>query len=77
LLHLKKGRIEAGYEADLVIIEEGSWPVDPANFESKGKVTPFVGENLKYRIRKTFLRGAEVFNADTRTFTRVLVRHVR
>ncbi len=43
----------------------------------EGKVTPFVGEKLKYCIRKTFLRGAEVLNADTRKFTRVPVRHVR
>lgn len=77
LLGLKQGKIGVGYDADLVIIEEGRWPVDPDMFESKGKVTPFVGEKLKYRIGKTFLRGVEVFDALTRAFTRTPVRHIR
>ncbi len=77
LLRIRKGKIEVGYEADLVIIEEGRWPIDPTLFESKGRVTPFVGQYLKYRIRKTLLRGTEVFDAETRKITRVPVRHVR
>ena len=77
LLGVRKGRIAAGYEADLVIAEEGRWPVDPDLFQSKGKVTPFVGEKLRYRIRKTFLRGVEVFDAESGVFTRTPARHIR
>jgi dihydroorotase-like cyclic amidohydrolase len=77
LLGLRKGLIATGYEADLVIVEEGRWPVDPDTFQSKGKVTPFVGEKLKYRIRKTFLRGLEAFDAERGMFIRTPVRHIR
>jgi dihydroorotase-like cyclic amidohydrolase len=77
LLGLSKGRIATGCEADLVIVEEGRWPVDPENFRSKGKVTPFVGERLQYRIRKTFLRGVQVFDAERDVFIRTSVRQIR
>lgn len=92
-LGLKKGVIAEGYEADLVILEEEGevleknihvsggiadvWKVDPETFHSKGKVTPFVGERLRYRVVKTFLRGEEAYDAAGGTFKRVDVRHVR
>lgn len=50
--------------------------IDPSQFHSLGKVTPFVGERLKYRVRETFLRGEQVYNATTRTFARVPIRQV-
>jgi dihydroorotase-like cyclic amidohydrolase len=53
------------------------WRVEPAQFQSKGKVTPFAGERLAYRVRKTFLRGEEVYDAATGQFTRTSVRRVR
>ncbi|HEX7115531.1 MAG TPA: dihydroorotase family protein [Steroidobacter sp.] len=52
------------------------WRVEPTNFYSMGKVTPFVGERLSYRVAKTFLRGAEVYDAESRTFSRQPVRSV-
>jgi dihydroorotase-like cyclic amidohydrolase len=51
--------------------------IDPASFHSLGKVTPFVGERLKYRVVKTFLRGEEVYDAASGTFTRRAIRQVR
>jgi dihydroorotase len=77
LLNIKKGKIAPGYEADFALIEEGNWLIDPDLFQSKGKVTPFVGEKVKYRVRKTYIRGTEVFDAETRSFTRVPVKHIR
>jgi dihydroorotase len=93
-LGLNKGRIEKGFEADLVIVEEdprevevhthianrlpsNDWRVDPMAFQSLAKVTPFVGERLKYRVMKTFLRGKEVYDAETKTFTQEPVRQLR
>ena len=92
-LDLKKGRIDPGYEADLVIFDEdegvqeqnlavaggftrGVWKVEPMEFFSKGRVTPFCGDRLKYRAAKTFLRGEEVYDRETRTHTRRPVRRV-
>jgi dihydroorotase-like cyclic amidohydrolase len=57
-------------------VTEGVWKIEPTNFHSKGKVTPFVGERLKYRVVKTFLRGEEAYDAETRGFTRRPVRRV-
>jgi dihydroorotase-like cyclic amidohydrolase len=57
-------------------ITQGVWRIDPATFQSLGKVTPFVGERLKYRVLKTLLRGAEVYDAATATFRRVPVRRI-
>lgn len=54
----------------------GVWKVAPGEFQSKAKVTPFVGERLKYRVTKTFLRGEEAYDAATATFTRRPVRRV-
>ena len=89
----KKGRIEPGFEADLVIFDEGEdvqeqnlavaggftsgvWKIEPMEFFSKGRVTPFCGDRLKYRVAKTFLRGEEVYDRESRTHTRRPVRRV-
>lgn len=55
-------------------ITEGVWRVEPNSFQSLGKVTPFVGERLKYRAAKTFLRGEEAYDQATGTFNRLAVR---
>ena len=51
--------------------------IDPAQFHSLGKVTPFTGDRLKYRVLQTFLRGEQVYNAATRTFVRAPIRQIR
>lgn len=55
---------------------QGVWRVEPANFHSMGKVTPFVGERLSYRVTRTFLRGEQAYDAASGTFNRVPVRSV-
>lgn len=55
---------------------KGIWKVEPMEFYSKGKVTPFVGERLKYRVLKTFLRGELAFDRDTGTFQKLNIRRV-
>lgn len=54
----------------------GVWKVEPMEFFSMGKVTPFTGERLSYRVLKTFLRGEEVFDRETRTHRRAAVRRM-
>ena len=53
------------------------WKIDPMQFYSKSQVTPFVGDRLSYRVRKTFIRGQEVFDAATSTFKKVPIRRVQ
>ena len=92
-LGLRKGRIEPGYEADLVIFEEdegveeqnlavtggftrGVWKVEPMEFYSMGRVTPFCGERLRFRVIKTFLRGEVAFDRETGAHTRREIRRI-
>jgi dihydroorotase len=58
-------------------VREDLWQIEPERFQSLGKVTPFVGERLKYRVARTFLRGEEAYDASTATFRRCPVRQVR
>ncbi len=48
----------------------GVWKIDPSQWHTKAKVTPFVGERLKYRVSKTYLRGQEVYDRAGDSFTR-------
>lgn len=54
----------------------GVWKVEPMEFYSKGKVTPFVGERLKYRVLKTFLRGELAFDREAGAHYRRPVRPI-
>jgi dihydroorotase-like cyclic amidohydrolase len=57
-------------------ISSAIWRVDPADFYSKSIVSPFIGERLNYRVAKTFLRGTEVYDRESRSFKRVPVRQI-
>jgi len=57
-------------------LQDNVWKVEPQEFFSKGKVTPFVGERLKFRVMKTFLRGEEAFDRATLTHHRRQVRRI-
>jgi dihydroorotase-like cyclic amidohydrolase len=60
----RKGSIEVGKDADLVLLDpEQEWVVKGEAFLSKGKVTPFEGMVLKGRIARTILRGQVVYNS--------------
>jgi dihydroorotase len=58
-------------------VASGDAQIDPSQFHSLGKVTPFTGDRLKYRILGTFLRGEQAYAAATRTFARVPIRQIR
>lgn len=57
-------------------ISTAIWRVDPGDFYSKAIVSPFIGERLNYRVAKTFLRGAEVYERETRSFKRASIRQI-
>ena len=61
---LPEVRIEAGYPADLVLIDpEAAWTVEPSAFHSKGRNTPFAGARLMGRALATICDG-EITHLD-------------
>jgi dihydroorotase len=58
-----RGRIAAGLRADLVIVDtQAKQVIDPAQFKSKGKCSPFAGRTLTGKVLMTFNAGKITFN---------------
>lgn len=58
ILGLEGGAIEEGAPADLTIADLGEkWTVDPAQFVSKGKNTPFAGREVYGKVKYTLVDG--------------------
>ena len=55
------GPIAAGSAANLIVIDpEETWTVDPSAFASRSRNTPYVGRELRGKVRHTFLHGEPV-----------------
>lgn len=63
LMGVKKGRIEEGFDGDLVLVDlDQKVKVDSSKFLSKGKNTPFDGMEFYGRILATIRRGQIKYN---------------
>jgi allantoinase len=61
----RKGRIQAGQDADLVIWDpDAEWTVDPAALHHRHALTPYTGMRLRGRVHTTILRGQAIFDGD-------------
>ena len=61
------GGCAAGDEADLAAVDLGAdWTVDPEQFFSQGRATPFAGWRLRARSELTFVKGCVVWQRTTR-----------
>ena len=61
----RKGSIEIGKDADLVLINpDEKWTVRGEEFYSKGKITPFEGMEFQGKVIKTIVRGKVVFDSN-------------
>lgn len=62
-LNHKKGKIETGFDADIVIWNpEEKFSVEGRSLHHRHKVTPYAGEVLAGTVQKTFLRGKKIYD---------------
>jgi len=62
VFNLPGGTLKVGSPADVTIFDpDGEWTVDPADFLSKSRNTPFAGWKLKGRPRYTIVSGEVVW----------------
>lgn len=58
ILRVPGGRLAIGAEADVTIFDpDEAWVVDPDQFASKGRNTPFAGHEVKGRVKYTIVGG--------------------
>jgi allantoinase len=72
-----KGSIEAGYDADLVLVDmSASFTLDAASLLQRHAMSPYIGEAFRGRVRRTIRRGETIFDGAhiTATSTGRLVR---
>lgn len=63
VLGIHKGTLDEGSIADIVIIHpDEEYVIDPNNFVSKGKNTPFGGKQVSGKVKYTILNGEVVYN---------------
>ena len=62
ILHLPKGRMSLGVDGDLTIFDPNEeWTVDPEQFASKARNTPFGGWKVKGRVKYTIVKGRVIY----------------
>ena len=65
ILRVPGGRLAIGADADVTIFDpDEAWVVDPDQFASKARNTPFVGHEVKGKVKYTIV-GGEVIYQDT------------
>ena len=64
VLGIDAGRLTPGHSADVCIFDpETYWKIDRASLKSQGKNTPFLGCEVKGRVRYTLVEGQVVYEA--------------
>ena len=63
ILHLSsKGRLSLGSDADITIFDpEEVWTIDPEQFASKARDTPFAGREVKGKVKYTIVGGNVIY----------------
>jgi dihydroorotase len=64
ILNLPTGRLYAGGPADIAVFDaDARWTIDPEQFASKGRNTPFAGMTVRGHVRTTVCNGRVVYDA--------------
>ena len=62
--HLDGGTLAKGKPADVVVFDPtATWTVDPSQFLSKSRNTPYAGRQLVGRVERTIVGGVTVFES--------------
>lgn len=62
-LHHRKGSIQVGHDADLVVFDShATQRVDAARLQHRHPITPYHGETLEGIVETTFVRGEKVYH---------------
>ena len=70
-----KGFIKVGYDADLLIVDKISkYQINPSNFKTKAKFSPFENFKTSVQIWKVFLRGIEINYKNTTRNGKIIYR---
>ncbi len=65
ILHLQKGRLSLGSDADITIFDpDEEWVIDPEKFASKGRNTPFAGRTVKGKVKYTIVGGKVIYQDE-------------
>lgn len=65
ILNLQGGTLEVGAPADLTIVDlNKAWTIEPKDFVSKGKNTPFAGREVYGRVKYTVVDGDIKYRED-------------
>ena len=65
ILKLDAGTLRPGAPADLVLFDpDERWTVEPEQFATKGRNTPFAGWELQGRVRRTLVGGETVYDGN-------------
>ena len=58
----RKGALTPGADADFAVFDpDASWTVTPGDLHFRHKLSPYLGANLRGRVRETWLRGERIF----------------
>jgi len=61
----QKGVLVAGADGDIVVFDpDAAWTVAPEHLQFRHKLSPYLGAELRGRVKETWLRGEQVFGAD-------------
>ena len=61
------GGIAVGEQADLAVLDlETTYTINPDDFRSKGKATPFAGQAVRCKAIQTWVDGALVYDETTK-----------
>ena len=62
IFRLAGGTLRRGNVGDVTVFDpDAEWTVDPSRFRSKGRNTPYSGQQLKGRVRLTVVEGRVIF----------------